>query len=59
MENHFFIVSITFYIYLNASQYDNIYFYLPYFHVSNGALFLHITLTLHRRSLDTVYKLYH
>ena len=35
-----------FYIYLNASQYDNIYFRSPCFYVSNSALFLHSTLVL-------------
>ena len=32
-----------------------LYFLLPYFYISNSALFLHSTFILHRRSFDTFY----
>ena len=47
-----------FYIYLNASQYDNTLFSLTLFHVLDSALFFTYyfgTLILHGRGLDIFY----
>ena len=61
LENNFFIFFNTFYIYLNASQYDKTFLYLfllkPYFHISNSVLFLYSIFILHICSLDTFYSL--
>ena len=54
MSASFFLL---FHVYINASQYDNT-FCLPYFHVSNSALFsaqYFSTLILRRHSLDNFY----
>ena len=50
------MISIMFYICLNAAHHDHIFFRLTYFHVSNSALFLHSTLVL-SFYIDVVFKL--
>ena len=48
----FFFIILLFYIYPNASQYDNNLFSFTLFLVSNGALFLTLVLSLY---IDLVY----